>query len=96
MSGRLQLTYRKSCATAHSVHNTSRWTTVNAFHRYLQRLTTSSMARAVLDDLVQDNSYRSCLAEHYFGDKTRTEPVKILKDWRREHKVKRGIPDHPK
>ena len=50
----------------------------NAFHRYLQCLTTSSMARAVLEDLVQDNSYRSCLAEHYFGDKTRTEPVKIL------------------
>ena len=49
------------------------------------------MARAVLEDLVQDNSYRSCLAEHYFGDKTRTE-----KDWRREHKVKRGIPDNPK
>ena len=78
----------------------------NAFHRYLQSLTTSSSARAVLEDLVQDNSYRACLAEHYFGDKTRTEPVKLLfhmlandglcKDWRREHKVKRGIPDHPK
>ena len=78
----------------------------NAFHRYLQSLTSSSTARAVLEDLVQDNTYRTCLAEHYFGDKTRTEPIKILfhmlandglcKDWRREHKVKRGIPDHPK
>lgn len=78
----------------------------NAFHRYLQCLTNSTMARAVLEDLVQDNSYRSCLAEHYFGDRTKTEPVKVLfhmlandglcKDWRREHKIKRDIPDHPK
>ena len=53
-----------------SGHNDS-----NAFHRYLQCLTSSSMSRAVLEDLVQDNSYRSRLAEHYFGDKTRTVPV---------------------
>ena len=34
----------------------------NAFHRYLQSLTTSSSAHAALEELVQDRSYRACLA----------------------------------
>ena len=77
----------------------------SAFHHYLHSLTTNSSARAVMEEFLCDKGYRSRLAEHYFGDATRTEPVKILfhmlandglcKDWRREHKIKRSIPDHP-
>ena len=77
----------------------------SAFHHYLHSLTTNTSARAVMEEFLCDKGYRSRLAEHYFGDATRTEPVKILfhmlandglcKDWRREHKIKRNIPDHP-
>lgn len=76
----------------------------NAYHKYLQVLTTNQTAIAVLDELT-DKSYRKRLAGHYFGDETKTEPIKQLfhmlsndgscADWRRSNKVKRSIPDHP-
>ena len=77
----------------------------NAFHRYLQTLTSNETAKAVLSELANDKTHRARLAEYYFGDGTKTGPIKTLfhalsndgsiAEWRRANQVKRGIPDHP-
>ena len=77
----------------------------DAFHRYLQTLSTNPLVQTVLEELAGDKTYRKRLAEHYFGDEARTKPIKTLlhmmandglcKDWRREHKIPKSIPDHP-
>ena len=77
----------------------------DAFHRYLQKLSSNTLVKTVLEELAGDKTYRKRLAEHYFGDVARTKPIKTLlhmmandglcKDWRREHKIPKSIPDHP-